>query len=90
MEKNFIFTPENLIDNIEKLGPWSAYGLAAEALRYYYPGSYDEDSGCDINEEVRLLRDLGCESWDDLVVKFQNEVGYIAPNGFHCGAVNNY
>jgi hypothetical protein len=26
-DSSIIFTPENLIENIDKLGAWSAYGL---------------------------------------------------------------
>jgi len=33
--KPFVFTPENLIKNIKKIGPWSAFGLAEEAMFYY-------------------------------------------------------
>ena len=42
-EDRFLFTPENLLENLHKLGPWSAYGLASVALQHYFPDEYDED-----------------------------------------------
>lgn len=89
---SFVFTPNNLLDNIDKLGPWSQYGLAAEALAHYFPEEYDEDGNCkgDVNREVELLDQLGCQYWVDAVIKYQNEVGYKAPNGFNPDAVNEY
>jgi hypothetical protein len=52
----FVFTPENLIQNIDKLGPWSAYGLAATALSRYFPDEYDEDGFCEVDREVEIGR----------------------------------
>jgi len=87
MEK-FIFTPDNLLDNLDKLGAWSAYGLASSALLHYFPDEYDENGDCSIQREVELVEKLGCHSWQDVIIKYQNEVGYDAPNGFNTDCVN--
>ena len=86
----FQFTPDNIIDNIDKIGPWSAYGLAVTALQHYYPDEYDEDGNCPVIRECQLMDELGCVYWHDLIKKFQYEVGYNALNGFHTGAVNEH
>lgn len=88
IEKQFIFTPENLIENIDRLGPWSSYGLASEALKHYFPKMYDEDGYCDIIKEVELLKKLGFVYWNEVIVKYQTEVGYKAENGFNPDCVN--
>jgi hypothetical protein len=91
--KHFIFqfTPKNLLTNLDKLGPWSAYGLAREALKYYYPSFYDLDGHCEISKELELVKSLGCEDWDDVVAKYHKEVGYTAADGvFETGAVNGF
>lgn len=80
MSKQFIFTPENLLDNLRKLGAWSAYGLASSALMHYFPNEYDEDGNCETSKEVVLLRRLGCESWQDVIAKYHKEVGYTYLN----------
>ena len=90
VSSRFLFTPENLLENIDKLGPWLAYGLASEALQHYFPDDYDEDGYCDTAEEVKLLDRLGCQYWHDAIVKYQNEVGYVAPSGFDPDAVNEF
>lgn len=90
MGEKFIFTPENLIANIEKIGAWSSYGLASEALKHYFPEEYDQDEYCSTQREVELLTKLGCETWQDAIIKYQTEVGYYAPNGFNTDAVNEY
>lgn len=75
--KEFVFTPENLLANIHKLGPWSCYGLASDALRHYFPEEYeDEDNQPSTLHECSLLEKLGCEYWQDAVVKYHKEVGY--------------
>ena len=90
VSSRFLFISENLLENIDKLGPWSAYGLASEALQHYFPDDYDEDGYCDTAEEVKLLDRLGCQYWHDAIVKYQNEVGYVAPSGFDPDAVNEF
>jgi len=90
INNRFLFTPENLLDNLDKLGAWSSYGLASEALQYYFPDAYDEDGYCDTLEEVKLLNKLGCKYWQDAIVKYHTEVGYVSPNGFNPDAVNEF
>lgn len=84
----FQFTPSNLIENIDKVGPWSAYGLAAIALKHYFPEDHPED-GISTEDQIKLIGKLGCETWHDVIIKFQNEVGYDAPNGFNRVFVND-
>lgn len=76
MSNNFIFTKENLIENIDKLGAWSSYGLASFALKRYFPSEYNEHGYCEVSREVDLLTEMGLEYWHDLVIKFHTEVGY--------------
>lgn len=88
----FLFTPENLLDNLDKLGGWSSYGLACIALAHYFPDLYDDEdgrSGPDVLEECKLIDQLGCRTWHDVIVKFQTEVGYDAPHGFNPKFVND-
>lgn len=70
------FTPENLLKNLNKLGGWSAYGLASQALRHYFPEEYSEDKFTSTQREVELLRKLGCRWWTDAIKKYHKEVGY--------------
>ena len=74
----FAFTSENLIANIDKLGPWSAYGMASSALAHYFTEKYDEEKGINpsVSEEVDLMQSLGIDNWHDLIIKYHNEVGY--------------
>lgn len=84
------FTPENIIENIDKIGPWSAYGLAEEALRHYFPEEFTDDKEWSAERNVELADKLGCQYWTDVIIKFQTEVGYNAPDGFCAGAVNEH
>jgi hypothetical protein len=86
----FIFTTENLLDNLDKMGAWSSYGMASEALKHYFPEEYDEDGNCDTSKEVDLLQKLGCNYWQDAIKKYHTEVGYVAPDGFNPNCVNEY
>jgi hypothetical protein len=90
--EKFVFTPENLLANIDKIGAWSAYGLATEALRHYFPDEYDEDGNCYYGSprEAELLSKIGCSTWQDAIIKYQKEVGYVAPDGFNTEVVNEY
>lgn len=93
MKDSFQFTTENLIVNIEKLGPWSSWGLASEALQHYFPNQYDNDGNCigDVQREAELCQQLGCTYWHDVVVKYHKEVGYKAHEGiFPKDCVNEY
>jgi hypothetical protein len=86
----FVFTPENLIENIKKIGPWSAFGLAEEAMFYYFPHiKRMRDTGKQIAEMARIST-LFSMYWKDWIIKYQKEVGYNAPNGFDTGCVNEF
>lgn len=74
-EEGFIFTPENLIENIDMLGPWSCYGLASDALRHYFPEEY-EDKNISTAREAELLQKINGVSWHDAIIKYHNEVGF--------------
>ena len=90
---DFVFTTDNLLENIDKLGGWSCYGLASWALSYYFPELYNDetDEHPEVAKEVELLESLGCEYWVDLIKKYQKEVGYDPKEGiFDRGAVNAY
>lgn len=41
-------------------------------------------------EEVELLKQLGFTYWHEVVVKYQTEIGYDAPNGFNTDLVNEF
>lgn len=83
----FKFTPDNLIDNLDKLGAWSMYGLASSALQHYFPEEY-EDGYCSTLTEVKLLEKLGCDYWEDAIIKYHKEVGYKGE--FNPKAVNEH
>lgn len=86
IDNTFVFTTENLLDNLDKLGPWSQYGLASSALAHYFPDLYDEDEGicpC-VPEEAKLLVSMGHEYWSDLVIQYHKEVGYTPKDGVFC------
>ena len=72
---SFIFTPENLLDNLEQLGAWSSYGLASSALQHYFPEEY-EDESASTEREVELLAKLGGTYWQDAIIKYHKEIGY--------------
>jgi hypothetical protein len=85
--EEFIFTAENLLNNLDKLGGWSSYGLAIEALQHYFPNKYDEFGDCDIDTELELMKKLECNNWQDIIIKYHKEVGY---KSFDPKAVNQY
>lgn len=85
--EQFVFTSENLLDNLDKLGGWSAYALACEALQHYFPEEYDENGHCEIQREVELTEKLECNTWVDLIKKFHAEVGY---KSFNPDVVNEF
>ena len=90
MNKQFVFTPENLIKNIKKIGPWSAFGLAEEAMFHYFPHiKRMRDTAKQIGEMARISS-LFEMDWGDWIVKYQKEVGYDAPNGFGREYVNEF
>jgi len=71
-----IFTPDNLIENIDKIGAWSIFSLAETALQHYYPNEFDEDGECETTRCAELVNEMGLNYWQDVVIKYQNEVGY--------------
>jgi len=83
-------TSENLIENLQNIGPWSTYGLASIALQHYFPKEYDYNGFCETKREVELANKLGCQYWEDVIKKYQKEVGYNAPDGFNEDYVNEY
>ena len=90
MKKQFVFTPENLIKNIKKIGPWSAFGLAEEAMFHYFPHiKRMRDTAKQITEMARVSVVVGM-CWEDWIVKYQKEVGYDAPGGFSIEYVNEF
>lgn len=85
----FLFTPENLIENIDKLGAWSSYGLAEIAIEHYHPECLKLGG----QEKLDYIVSLKCDGredtyWSDWIIKYQKEVGYAGP--FHPGAVNEF
>lgn len=86
-----MITTHNLLDHIDEIGPWSAYGLASEALQHYFPDEYDEHGHCEVSREAELVDKLGCRYWQDVVKKYHTEIGYTRPGGiFDDGAVNKF
>jgi len=67
-------TPENLLENLEHLAGWPIYGLASQALEYYFPEKYKSELS--VSDEVDLLKKLGLKFWDDVVIKYHTEVGF--------------
>lgn len=85
--KEFVFTPENLLDNLDKLGCWSTYGLASDALSHYFPEEYkDEDNQPSTIREIELVHELGLEYWEDVIRKYHTEIGW--KEAFNPEAVN--
>ena len=76
MSGKFVFTPDNLLDNIQRLGAWSSYGLASEALQHYFPEEYENDKSVSVQREVELLEKIDCTFWSDVVIKYHKEIGY--------------
>lgn len=84
------YTPENIIQNLENVGPWSSYYLAEIALQHYFPEECKGETYCEPSRMVELADELGCPYWQDLIIKYQNEVGYDAPDGFDIEYVNQH
>lgn len=75
----FIFTPENLLENLDKLGPWSEYYLASLALQHYFPEEYILEGNPSTQKELDLVIKLGFQYWGEVVEKYHKEVGYDGP-----------
>jgi len=67
-------TPENLLENIDQLAGWPIYGLASQALEYYFPDEYELELS--VSDEADLLEKLGLKFWDDIVIKYHTEIGF--------------
>jgi hypothetical protein len=67
-------TTENLLDNLESLGPWSRFGLAEKAFKHYYPwysGLYEMNPVSAITAMATKEED-----WDKLIERYHKEEGY--------------
>lgn len=82
-----MITIENLVEKIDEIGPWTAYGLAKEALRYYFPEKYNDEEEEDSTKEMELMSKLGCKYLQDIIVKYHKEIGY---KGFFNNQINEY
>lgn len=77
-------TPSNLIELLPRIGAWSTYCLAEEALLHYFPSLYMKNllgQAVMPDECVSALIDMGLDSWQELIVKFHKEVGYTREGG---------
>lgn len=75
--KKHVFTRENLLESLDKLGPWSTYFLAVQSLQHYFPDcDFEENS---VEQDVQKLRELGCDTWQDAIIKYHTEIGYKGP-----------
>lgn len=84
----FQFTPDNLLDNIDKLGPWSSFSLAEEAILHYFPNIKRIKSTVEqINAMSKLCHEFEMY-WSDWIIMYQNDVGYKGK--FNTGAVNEF
>ncbi len=86
---NFSFTPDNLIDNLYKLGGWSTYGLASCALEYYFPKKNKNEYRSTV-QEIKILEKMGLKYWQDVIIKYHKEVGYKANELSNTDYVNAY
>ena len=81
-------TTENLIENLPKLGNWSIFSLAEQALRHYFPSEFECDY-YEVSKIVELKKRLGCTTWIEVIEKYHTEIGYKPEGGvFNVEAVN--
>jgi hypothetical protein len=85
MKDKFVFTPDNLIDNYDKVGPWSNCYLAEIAIRYYEPRFNKLQRELRMGD-VQLMAHL-CDEWQTIVWLYHLDVGY---KSFPDGYVNEY
>lgn len=85
------YTPQELIDELPNIGPWSAYYLAEIALIHYFPEikPKSEHDYIDVMILVEKLHELGCNYWHDVIKKYQEEVGYSPKGGVFCSSLVN-
>lgn len=76
------FTPENIVENLDKIGPWSMYYLAEIAFYHFFQ---DEMEPKDTVERLQFMADKG--DWPGMVKKYAAEVGYTK---FKKGCVNRF
>jgi hypothetical protein len=73
--KDFVFTPDNLIDNLDRLGPWSTFALAEEAMLHYFPSLEFKD----MVERISRMAAICCKyemCWQDMVLLYHLDKGY--------------
>lgn len=90
MEKTFKFTPKNLLDNIDRLGPWSCFALAEHAILHYFPRMKKIKGTA---EQICKMAELSTKyemCWQDWIILYQLDIGYDAPNGFNSDYVNEH
>jgi hypothetical protein len=91
MEKeNFQFAPDNLLDNLNRLGPWSQFALAEEAIYYYYPRIKRMTNTI---KQIQAMADLCLEYdmyWVDWIITFQMDKGYKRNAGFSRDYINEW
>lgn len=85
------FKPANIIKNIHKIGAWSAYGLAEEAIEHYHPSikRFKNDVTKLLERQVHFSQKRGF-TWHDWIVKYQKEVGYKIKGYWNKDAVNEF
>lgn len=70
---SFVFTPENLIDNLDKIGGWSLLSLSETAIAYYHPHLKPKDEF----ERMDIVQMINAEpDWYDVVKRYHLEIGY--------------
>lgn len=88
METNKI-TIDNLSEklNTSEIGGWSVFYLAEKALVYYFPDL--EDENFNIERYLSCLHKLGFEYWNEVAIKYHDEVGFTNDEIVH-NYVNEY
>jgi hypothetical protein len=71
-----VFTPENLLDNIESLGPWSSYALAEIAICHYFPDVRKIKKPVDLIKAMSDLCFIYEMYWSDWIIMYHNDIGY--------------
>jgi hypothetical protein len=86
--KEFKFTPENLFDNLDRLGGWSMYALAEEAMFHYFPNlKRIKSPGKQIQRMCEISNEYGMDWWIDWIILYHLDVGY---KNFNSDYVNGY
>jgi hypothetical protein len=70
-------TAENLFENMDRLGPWSLYTLAEEAMFYYFPYlKRIKDPAKQIGRMCEISNEYGIVTWMDWIILYHIDVGY--------------